>query len=169
MNNTAPIGPATKLLPTEVAQAVVEAIDAEPNTCLPSQAAEFTNSLMVYYAPEKDATKEEVARMGAQLVGIAQVFEKFPYSLGKRVIDPANGLPSRLKFRPKPADVTEALEAEKKRRDLVRANALSHMQEREERARVAEVEATYAQNTKSPEERAAQVRALLKAKPIFQE
>ena len=160
------VGPATRLLPIEVCQGVLAAIDAEPSVTTPPEAARLADSLMVFYALDREASPVEVKQWAAQVIGIAQVFQKFPRSLGKRVIDPANGLPSRLKFRPKPADVTEALEAEKKRRDLVRANALNHMQEREERVRVAEAEASYAKKKLSPEERAAQVRALLRAQRV---
>lgn len=157
------VGPSTRLLPIEVCQGVIDAIDSEPVT-VPSQASYLTNSLMVHYALDRVATPEEAKQWAAQMVALAKVFAAYPYSLGKRVIDPVKGLPSKLKFRPKPADLVEALEAEKKRRDTVRANALSHMQEREERVRVAEAEASYAKNKLSPEERAAQVRALLKAR-----
>lgn len=158
------VGPTTRLLPIEVAQGVVDAIDSEPKVTGEAEAQRFTDSLMVHYAPDRQATLFEAKQLTAQMAALNLVFQSYSPSLCKRVIDLVKGLPSRLKFRPKPADLVEALEVEKKRRDLVRANALNHMKERDDRARLAEVEATYAKNKLSPDERAAQVRALLRVR-----
>jgi hypothetical protein len=160
------VGPTTSLLPIEIAQGVVDSIDLEPKVTGEVEAQRFTDSLMVHYVSDRQATLFEAKQLTAQMAALNLVFQSYSPSLGKRVVGPVKGLPSRLKFRPKPADLVEALDAEKKRRDLVRANALSHMKEREDRRLLAENEATYAKNKMSPEERAAQVQALLRLRSI---
>lgn len=117
---------------------------------------------MIHYAPDRQATEAEAQQMAAQMAALCRIFQNYPLSMGNRVVDPVRGLPSRLKFRPKPADLVEALEIEKKRRDLVRANALSHLQERDERRKLAEAEASYACSKFTAKQRAAQVKALLR-------
>jgi len=73
---------------------------------------------------------------------IARVFAEYPESTCRspRVLSPVHGLPGRMKFPPTTADLNEALAAEVKRLDRIRANARWHLQEHARR-RDAELEA----------------------------
>ena len=55
--------------------------------------------------------------------GMTAMMAAYPVDFVRRVIDPVNGLPSRLKWLPTLADVKAALEAEKARRNRIAANA----------------------------------------------
>lgn len=138
------VGPGTRLLPVEVALAVIAAIDAEPEATDAREAKALCDALMVHYALDRVATPDEAKQMALQMTALCRVFAAYPPSFGRRVVDPVKGLPSRLKYRPKPADLVEALDAEKHRRALIRANAQSHMQERDRRLKQAEEDAEYA-------------------------
>lgn len=90
------------------------------------------------------------------------IFMHYEADFVRRVIDPVNGLPGSNKFLPAPAEVKEALEAEKQRRFGIRATAAWMLQEHAKRQAEAEERARWAQL--SPEEmerRRAQVAALL--------
>lgn len=150
----------TSLLPYEVCKQVVERIDAEPRTTNLRLAHEFVVRLLGCY-PNLKAHDPK-----AYTASLVATFANFPPSAGRRVADPVNGLGAKLKFDPKVADVNAALEAELKRRQLIRANALWHNQEREERRRVAEAEREFQANRRSAAERKAQVDDLLRARPM---
>lgn len=153
----------TQLLPHEVCRQVVERIDAEPRTTELHQAHEFVVRLLGCY-PNLKAHDPK-----AYTASLVAVFANYPPSAGKRVADPVRGLGATLKYDPKVADVTAALEAELKRRQLIRANALWHNQEREARRKLAEAEADYQRNRPSEEGRRAQVEKLLATRPMPEE
>lgn len=139
----------TRLLPVEICNAVVAKIDAEARqTDLGGKLA----ALLLACYPDFRAHDER-----KYLEALVKTFAGFPYSVGKAVVHPINGLPGRLKYNPKVADVLEALKAEHKRLDYIRANALSHIGERRRRERWASEEANYAQNTATAEARKEQV------------
>ena len=158
------IGARTQLVPVHVCRAVVERIDGEPLHCDQDTASTLTALLLRCWPDFKPAEHK------AFVVALHKVFSAYPKSLGLRVVDPVNGLPSRLKFHPKVADVSEALRDEVKRRDLIRANALSHIRERERREVEAKAENEWLNNRPDAETRRMQAQALLavKAMPIVE-
>lgn len=155
LDSEAPIGPRTQLLPVEVCRRVVERIDVEPPRCDRADATDFVAALLRCYPDFKAHDAKGYA------LALFDLFAAYPRSIGSRVVDPVNGLPSRLKFTPKIADVKEALEVEVKRRALIRANAVWHMREKERRDEERAAEAEFERNRPSAEERARQARAAI--------
>lgn len=141
----------TRLLPVEICQAVVERIDREPPHADQAGAGKLATLLLACYP---DFRAHDQRKYLEQLL---KTFEGFAYSVGQRVVHPVTGLPGRLKFNPKIADVLEALKAEARRLEIIRANALSHIGERRRRERWAAEEAKYAQSTTTIEARREQV------------
>lgn len=130
-------------------------IDREPVETDPATAAEFARRLTACYPDLKPADPERYA------LSLAKVFASYPESLGRRIVDVVSGLPSRLLFSPKVADVTRALEGEMSRRRIIRANALWHVQEGERRAAKAHQEAEWERNRPAAEQRRRTVDELL--------
>ena len=164
LDDEAEIGPRTVLVPEPVCRAVVERIDAEPRHSDQATASHLTALLLRCWPDFKPAEHK------AYVVALHDLFMAYPRSLGLRVTDPVNGLPSRLKFHPKVADVAEALRDAVKRRDLIRANALNHIRERERREAEARAETEWMHNRPNAETRRVQAQALLaiKAMPIVE-
>ena len=152
LDSEAPVGPRTQLVPAEVCRRVVERIDVEPARCERSDATDFVAALLRCYPDFKAHDAKGYA------LALFDLFAAYPRSIGSRVVDPVNGLPSRLKFTPKIADVKEALEAEVKRRALIRANALWHIREKERRDEERQAEAEFERNRPPAEERVRQAR-----------
>lgn len=155
LDSEAPVNEWTPLLAAYVCERVLERLDADSRRATPEQAHGFTRLLLGCY-PALKAHDPEV-----YTAAIVAVFCDFPASVGKIVADPVKGLASRLKYDPKPADVVEALTAETKRLELIRANALWHLQEREERVRVKQAEREFAASRPSREARKALADKLL--------
>lgn len=132
---------------------MVARIDAEPTQCGDKAAAIFVHRLLGNYPDYRPHNPQQHQR------SLAEIFAVYRQSICEAVIDPVHGLPGRLAFVPKPAELREALEAEHKRIDLIRANALTHIQERQRRIREAEEAARYKPGT--AEERKARVDKLL--------
>lgn len=145
-------------MPLAICQAVVDRIDAEPKHCPHSEATELVALLLRNY-PEFKAHDAKGYTMA-----LFEIFSAYPQSIGLRVVDSVIGLPSKLKYTPKSAEVSQALTAEVKRRDLIRANALSHIRESERRAVEAKQEKKYEKRI-SPE-RISELTSSLKAMPI---
>jgi len=149
----------TALLPSEICREVVGRLDSEP-LATTREADALVLLLLRGYLDFKAHDSE------GYFTAMAQVFAAYPASVGHKSCDPVTGVPGRLKFVPKPAELKEALDAEMRRRDLIKANALSHMQEREERQRQAKAEAELIANRGTMEERAKQIAKLLKVRPM---
>lgn len=130
-------------------------IDREPVETDPGTAAEFAQRLVACYPDLKPADPQRYA------LSLAKVFADYPESLGRRVVDPTWGLPSKLSYSPKVADLTKALEAEMSRRRIIRANALWHVQEGERRAAAAYKEQEFQRARADTETRRRQVDELL--------
>lgn len=164
LDDEAEIGARTQLVPVHVCHAVVERIDTEPHHCDQDSASTLTALLLRCWPDFKPAEHK------AFVVALHKVFSAYPKSIGLRVVDPVKGLPSRLNFHPKVADVSEALRDEVKRRDLIRANALSHIRERERREEEARAETEWMHNRPNAKTRRVQAQALLaiKAMPIVE-
>lgn len=155
LDDEAEVGARTQLVPVHVCRAVVERIDGEPHHCDQDTASTLTALLLRCWPDFKPAEHK------AFVVALHKVFSAYPKSIGLRVVDPVKGLPSRLKFHPKVADVSEALRDEVKRRDLIRANALSHIRERERREAEAKADAAFEASRPDIEVRKRQAEELL--------
>jgi hypothetical protein len=149
-----PVGLNTSLLPEAICQEVIASIDFD-RTVTPEQASEFAKRLTACWPT---FNPHDAPRFVASLIA---VFAAHPESICRRIIDPVKGMPAHHTFLPSIPDVNAAFLAEKRRRDLIRANALSHIQERHRREREREEEASYKPGT--AEERAAAVARVLKA------
>lgn len=85
----------------------------------------------------------------------------------RRVVDPINGLPSRLKYLPTIAEVTEAIATERTRRSQIRATAAWMLREHDRRKAEAEERARWSHlGEEELERRRAQVEALLSPKQV---
>lgn len=130
-------------------------IEREPMETDPAIAAEFAARLVACYPDLKPADPKRYA------LSLTKVFASYPESLGRRVVDPVNGLPGRLAYNPKPADVRRALEDELSKRRIIRANALWHVQEGERRAAERHKREEFERNRPASEQRRRTVDELL--------
>lgn len=140
----------------EVCEQIVRRIDAEPRRCPQAEATELVAMLLRNYPEFK------VHDAKGYTMALFELFSAYPKSIGTRVVDTVTGLPSRLKYTPKAAEVSEALVAEIKRRDLIRANALSHKRERDRRDESSRAEREFQAGRPSAEHRRQQVVELLR-------
>ncbi|MGA0595630.1 hypothetical protein [Enterovirga sp. CN4-39] len=81
---------------------------APPKTdrCSPSAAIEYAATLMGFF-PAADISDPRVFA-----TGLSAVLSDYPEEVVRRVVDPRTGLPGRLKWAPRIAEVREACEAE---------------------------------------------------------
>jgi len=95
-------------------------------------------------------------------MAMVAVFMAVEHDFVRRVVDPVIGLPSKLKYLPTVAEVTEALEAERAKREHIKLTAHWMLREHDRRKAEAEERAKW---EKIPEEelerRRAQVAALI--------
>ena len=115
------------------AQAVLDSIAGRDQVCTPTEAADAVGRLLGLY----------------------------PRDFVKRVCNPVTGLPSRLKFLPTLADLREALDAERLRRDRISASARWVVAQAERERREAEEKAAFEASRPSAEERAKRVQELI--------
>ena len=92
---------------------------------------------------------------------LTTIFMHYEADFVRRVIDPVNGLPGSNKFLPAPAEVKEALEAEKQRRFGIRATAAWMLQEHAKRQAEAEERARWSLSPEELERRRALVASLI--------
>lgn len=162
------LGKATKALETDdprwavrmvtpaEAQAVLDAMEGRDVHCTASEAATHAGQLVnCYPAREVNDARTYIAAMTAMMAA-------FPRDFVKRVCDPVNGLPSRLKFLPALAEVREALDLEANRRKLIEANARYVLEQAAKRDAEALEQARWDAQRVPPEERARQVQVLLR-------
>ena len=154
-----PIGPRTQLLPRSVCQSVVDRIDAEPKQCGGPCAVEITARLLRNY-PDFKAHDAK-----GYVVALMELFAVYQLAICYRATG-KDGLPGKLQFVPKTADMKKALDDEIKRRDLIRANALWHIQEADNRAQQRQAEAEFNAKYPDSETRRRQVAELLGARPL---
>lgn len=144
-----------KVTPTE-AGLVLSEIAGRDQNCPALEAAAFAEQLVGLY-PAREVVNAKVFS-----AGLSALMAAFPRDMVKRVCDPVAGLPSRLKFFPSLADVREALDAEKTRRDRIAANARYVIAEHERLKAKAEQDAAFERSRPSPEDRARQVDELVR-------
>jgi hypothetical protein len=137
------------------AQAVLDSIEGRDTPCSPTDAAEAVGRLLGLY-PGREITD---ARTYAQ--GLTAMLAAYPRDFVKRVCNPVTGLPSRLKFLPTLADLREALDAERLRRDRIAASARWVLAQAARQRKEADEEAAFEANRPSAEERSRRVRELI--------
>lgn len=73
--------------------------------------------------------KSDVANPPGYLAACASIMSEYPAGVLRRVSDPRTGIVRRIKWLPKPSEITEACDAEMKRRSdlLKRAAAIKRM------------------------------------------
>lgn len=134
---------------------MLTAIEGRQRPCASREAGAFAEQLLGFYPAR------EVNDAQTYVNGVTALLCAYPADFVKRVCDPVTGLPSRLKWLPTLADIREALDAEKSRRDRILANAAYVIAEAARRKREAEDDAKWASERPTSEERAKQVQALL--------
>jgi hypothetical protein len=145
------------------ATAILDAMTGRDHHCDAETAATLARNLVGMYPAR------EVHDAKAYAAGMTAVLMAHPADFVRRVCDPARGLPSRLKWLPTLADVTEAITAERNRRERIASNARYVIAHHDARKREAEEQAEFEANRPSAEDRARQVAeamARLKAMPI---
>jgi hypothetical protein len=135
---------------------VLEAVSSRSVACDPVTASDYANRLMGFYPAR------EVNNPVTFAAGMAANFAAFPRNIVKRVCDPVVGLPSRLKFLPTIADVRDALDAERVKRDRIIGNATWIIREAKRQADEAAHDAKIAAEraAMTPEEREARANAI---------
>lgn len=111
----------------------------------------------------------EVHDATAYAAGVTAVLASHPLDFVRRVCSPVHGLPSRLKWLPTIADVTEALHAERAKRDRIATNARYVIASHDARKREAEEREAFEADRLPAEERArvaAEAISRFKAMPV---
>jgi len=130
------------------ARAVLDAITGRNQACDAETASSLARRLIGMYPAR------EVHDARAYAAGMTAVLMSHPADFVRRVCDPVRGLPSRLKWLPTLADVTEAIAAERDRRERIAANARYVIARHEARRREAEDRAAFEASRPCPEARA---------------
>lgn len=154
-----PVGPRTRLLPRSVCETVIARIDGEPATCTEKFQIELTARLLRNYPDFKPHDAKNY------VIALKELFGVYPLSVCYRATG-KDGLPGKLPFVPKTADVKRALDDEMKRRDLIRSNALWHMQEADNREKAKKDEQEFLRHYPDAETRKRQVQELLRARQM---
>lgn len=146
----------TALLPASVCRSVVDRIDSEPAECGGPVAVELTARLLRNY-PNFRANDAK-----GYVVAIKEMLCGHPLSVCMRAIG-KDGILSQEIYgsHPKTSDVLKALKAAAQFRELIRANALCHMQEADNRLKARRAEEEYRRQAPSLETRRRQVAELL--------
>lgn len=132
------------------AREVLNAFIGRDVACGPEQGMDAARMLTGFYPAR------EVNDFKAYAAGMAALLGAYPLDFVRRVCNPVDGLPSRLKWLPTLADVKAALEDERARRDRIGASALHVINEADRRRVAAEREREYqSERAKmTPEQRA---------------
>jgi hypothetical protein len=135
----------------EEAQRVFNELTGFDDQCSPQEAVAKARLLLGLY-PAREVNNAEV-----YTTGMAALLAAFPTYAVRKVTDPVNGLPSKLKWLPTLAEVNEALTDAKVKRGRIGRNAehviRAHRKREEDRKRE--------ESMPSPEERQRQVQELL--------
>jgi hypothetical protein len=145
------------------ATAVLDAMTGRDHHCDAETAATLARNLVGLYPAR------EVHDAKAYAAGMTAVLMAHPADFVKRVCDPARGLPSRLKWLPTLADVTEAITAERNRRERIASNARYVIACHDARKREADERAAFEASRPSADDRArmaAEAIAKFKAMPV---
>lgn len=145
------------------ATAVLDAMTGRDHHCDAETAATLARNLVGLYPAR------EVHDAKAYAAGMTAVLMAHPADFVRRVCDPARGLPSRLKWLPTLADVTDAIAAERSRRERIASNARYVIACHDARKREAEERAAFEASRPSAEERAkmaAEAIARFKTMPV---
>lgn len=121
------VTPLTQLVPIDECRQVVMEIDTDSARVGPDRATDFTRRLLACYPNLKPHDVK------GYTLALTAIFAAYPETICKRICDPVKGLPGRLTYLPNAGDLNGALDAEMKRRTLIRANAIWHLREHERR------------------------------------
>lgn len=120
-------GPFCALVPASECRAVIDGAEKLPTTTAPEDASAMARTMIGVYP------RADVIDATAYTTAIAGMLAMYPPHVSRRIADPLNGLPSRLKFLPRIAEVKDALEEEKRRQTTIVARAKWMVQEHERR------------------------------------
>lgn len=116
----------TRLLPNAVCDAIIQQIEAEPAHCGDTAAIELTARLLRNY-PDFKAHEAK-----GFVIALKELLASYPLSICYRATG-KDGLPGKLPFVPKTADIKRALDEEMARVEQIKCNAKLHKIEREAR------------------------------------
>lgn len=147
----------TRLIPPSDCAAIIALVDAR-GEAKPTEirAVEMAKFLMGMY-PARQVNNADVFMTAA-----SALFAAYDQDFIKRVCDPIDGLPSRLKYLPTIAEIKEALEAEKARRFKIRATANWMLKEHDRRKAEAEERKRWELTPEEIERRRAMVASTLR-------
>lgn len=146
----------SRLVTPSQAQEVISAMIGRDEPCGVKQGEQAARMLMGFYPAREVNDPAAFAR------GMTAMMAAYPLDFVRRVVDPVNGLPSRLKWLPTLADVKAALEQERARRARIWANANHILNTERQRQAQLEEDARIEQGRPSADERARQVSEALK-------
>lgn len=158
------LGTSTQLLPRSDCELVIQEIDGRSTRLAREvEAADAGKALLGLYPARHVHDAETYSR------GIVAVFMAAELDFVRRVVDPINGLPSRLKYLPTIAEVVEALAAERTRRSQLRATAAWMLREHDRRKAEAEERDRWKLTEEEMERRRKQVAELMVTRSIVQD
>lgn len=147
----------TALLPRADCEAVLAEIEARGYRLTSEAEAVQAAKTLVGMYPAREVHSQEIYGQAMKTVFMAAEWD-----FVRRVVDPINGLPSRLRHLPTVAEVTEALTAEKLRRHTIHLTAQWMLKEHDRRKAEEEERQRWAHlSPEDLERRRAQVAALL--------
>lgn len=141
---------------TSEAELVLALLAGRDTLCPKAEAVEFADQLTGFYPAR------EVNNPKAYVAGMAALLASYPRDFVKRVCSPVDGLPTRLKWLPTLADVREALDGEKARRERIAAHARYVIRAHEEAKAKAESDAEFERNRPAAEERARRAQEIIR-------
>lgn len=134
-------------------------IDAQMAKCTQEQAVAFTAQLIAANPnfQTNKRTPEEERDHKIYVVKLAQAFMEIPYVVGLQAVHGGKGIPSKVAFRPTPADVLAFAKSAVERLQNVKSMMALHKREHERREKEKAEESKY--QTTDPEARNARVQA----------
>ena len=116
-------------MPADECRALLDSAAALPATTPADDASAMARTMIGVYP------RADVMDPATYVTAVAGTLAAFPPHVSRKVADPIHGLPSRLKFLPRVAEVREACEAEAQRQRTILARARWMLQEHEARAK----------------------------------
>jgi hypothetical protein len=158
----APVTFNTALTPIEDCNRIEEAIDFDLQPCTREEAAKLLTELLYAY-PAVAAMKRsqlEAADFKIYSMKLLEALVRFPYVIGKLIVDGGIGVPAKVPYKPQPSDIAKFGNAERDKRINVKTMVQRHRAEALRREQESKDDTKYAE-LGDPEERKARIAAAL--------
>jgi hypothetical protein len=146
----------TPLIPLPALENFIEAIESEPATTPPSEAAILADTLIGQnptYSPHDPKIYYN---------SLVAIFTAYPRSLGRKAVHKVNGLVANLQFQIKPSDLKSFLDKHKAEEDGALVNAYKMKAEHKRRAKAEDDPVERERRMLTPEQRAERAQMILR-------